>query len=113
MQLLLRFVIGGTIVSLFALAGDVLRPRSFAGLFRAAPSVALATLALTVWQSGLTVAAVEARSMTVAAAGFIAYSWVAARLLERGRWSSAAVGLLALAVWALGAVFAWLVLVRA
>jgi hypothetical protein len=111
-QLLLRFLIGGTIVSLFALAGDVLRPRSFAGLFGAAPSVALATLALTAWQSGPAVAAIEARSMTVAAGAFIAYSWVAARLLQRGRWSSAAVGLLALAVWALGAAIGALVLTR-
>lgn len=50
MELLLRFLIGGSVVSLFAIAGDVFRPKSFAGLFGAAPSVALATLALTVWQ---------------------------------------------------------------
>jgi Protein of unknown function (DUF3147) len=112
MQLLLRFVIGGSIVSLFALAGDVLRPKSFAGLFGAAPSVALATLALTVWQSGSAVAAVEARSMTVAAGAFIAYAWVSARLMQRGHWSSAAAGGLALAVWALGAAVAWLLLRR-
>ena len=110
MQLLLRFLIGGTLVSLFALAGDVLRPKSFAGLFGAAPSVALATLALTVWQSGVAVAAIEARSMSVAAGAFVAYSWVSARLLQRGDWSSAAAGVLALVVWALAAAIAWLVL---
>ena len=112
MQLLLRFLIGGTLVSLFALAGDVLRPKSFAGLFGAAPSVALATLALTVWHSGVAVAAIEARSMSVAAGAFVVYSWVSARLLQRGSWSSAAVGVLALLVWALGAMIGWLLLVR-
>ena len=39
-------------VSLFAVAGDVLRPKSFAGLFGAAPSVALATLTLAFWKHG-------------------------------------------------------------
>ena len=39
-----RFLIGGVAVSLFAVLGDLLRPKSFAGLFGAAPSVALATL---------------------------------------------------------------------
>ena len=35
---------GERIVSAFAMLGDVLRPKSFACLFGAAPSVALATL---------------------------------------------------------------------
>jgi len=41
---LLRVVLGGAVVSTFALLGDVLKPKSFAGLFGAAPCVALATL---------------------------------------------------------------------
>jgi hypothetical protein len=36
-----RFIVGGLMVSLFAIVGDVLRPKSFAGLFAAASSVAL------------------------------------------------------------------------
>jgi hypothetical protein len=43
-QILIRFLVGGAVVSVFALIGDVLKPKSFAGLFGAAPSVALATL---------------------------------------------------------------------
>ena len=39
----LRFVVGGVVVSAFSMLGDILRPKSFAGLFAAAPSVALAT----------------------------------------------------------------------
>ncbi len=37
-ELLIRFFIGGVIVSLFAMSSDALRPKSFAGLFGAAPS---------------------------------------------------------------------------
>ena len=43
MELLARFAIGGLVVSLFAMLGDVFRPKSFAGLFGAAPSIALST----------------------------------------------------------------------
>jgi hypothetical protein len=35
---LVRFLAGGTVVSAFAMLGDILRPKSFAGLFGAAPS---------------------------------------------------------------------------
>ena len=52
MDYLLRFLIGGVVVSVFAVLGDVLRPKSFAGLFGAAPSVALATLGLAFWKHG-------------------------------------------------------------
>jgi hypothetical protein len=38
MEFIFRFIVGGLIVSLFAVLGDVLKPRSFAGLFAAAPS---------------------------------------------------------------------------
>ena len=51
-ELIYRFIIGGIVVSLFAIIGDVLKPKSFAGLFGAAPSVALATLSLTVLRNG-------------------------------------------------------------
>lgn len=51
-ELVLRFVIGGLAVSAFAALGDVLKPKSFAGLFGAAPSIALATLGLTMHTYG-------------------------------------------------------------
>ena len=42
-------MIGGTIVScFFTSCAEVLRPKSFAGLFGAAPSIALATIGLTI-----------------------------------------------------------------
>jgi hypothetical protein len=46
LEYIIRFPAGGIVVSAFALLGDILRPKSFAGLFGAAPSVALVTLGL-------------------------------------------------------------------
>jgi hypothetical protein len=103
MELLWRFLLGGSLVSLFALMGDVLRPKRFAGLFGAAPSVALATLALTVAKSGPMVAATEARSMILASVGFILYVWVVQHALTTARWPAWLLALAGLAIWGLAA----------
>ena len=59
------------------------KPKSFAGLFGAAPWVALATLGLTVASEGANYAAIEARSMMAGAIAFFAYasfvSWIMMR----------------------------------
>ena len=52
MQILFRFIIGGLVVSLFAAVADALKPRSFAGLFAAAPSVAIGTLRVDDFERG-------------------------------------------------------------
>ena len=101
MELLWRFLLGGAIVSLLALAGDVLQPKRFAGLFSAAPSVALATLALTVAKDGPGIASVEARSMVLSSVGFILYVYVVQRVLASGRWGAGVVALTALTIWGL------------
>lgn len=76
-DIVFRFLIGGTVVSSFAVLGDLFKPKSFAGLFGAAPSVALATLGLTIASQGRTYAAIEARSMIAGAIAFFLYaSWV-------------------------------------
>src|SRR5438270_6783094 len=85
--LLLRMLIGGLIVSAFCVLSDVLRPKRFAGLFGAAPSVALATLALTIKSQGKVYAATEAHSMIMGAVAFFAYSCVVCAALMRARWS--------------------------
>jgi uncharacterized membrane protein (GlpM family) len=103
MQLLIRFVLGGLIVSLFALIGDVIRPRGFAGLFGAAPSVALATLTLTVLTAGKPFAALEARSMAVGAAALLIYVGACLYLMARRRLRATPVTLAMLPVWGLSA----------
>lgn len=79
-DLLIRFFVGGAVVSIFAMLGDILRPKSFAGLFGAAPSIALATVGLSIHQHGKAYTAYEARSMILGAAAFLVYaattSWV-------------------------------------
>jgi Protein of unknown function (DUF3147) len=82
---IIRFVVGGLAVSAFAVLGDVFRPKSFAGLFGAAPSIALATLAIAVAQRGTGYAAIEARSMMLGAVALWLYSAGVCRLLEKHR----------------------------
>jgi len=69
-DIVIRFVIGGVVVSAFAVLGELFKPKSFAGIFGAAPSVALATLSLTVAKDGRGYAAIEARSMILGAVAF-------------------------------------------
>ena len=63
-----RFLVGGVVVSAFAMFGDVLRPKSFAGLFGAAPAVALATLGIAVYRHGPHYAAFQSQAMMAGAA---------------------------------------------
>ena len=83
MQIVLRFVIGGLVVSAFAILGDLLKPKSFAGLFGAAPSVALATLALTIATKGKLYTAEELRATTCGAVALFAYAAGVSRLMMR------------------------------
>jgi hypothetical protein len=98
-EYLVRFIAGGLVVSAFALLGDVLRPKSFAGLFGAAPSVALATLAIAIAQHGTSYAAIQSRSMMWGAVALACYSVVVCQLLMRWRLSALMATLLSLAVW--------------
>jgi hypothetical protein len=100
-QVIIRFLAGGAIVSLFALLGDLLHPKGFAGLFAAAPSVALATLTLTVAAEGLGYAAVEARSMIAGELAFVAYATGCVYCLGVRRMKSAPTAVLLLALWGL------------
>ena len=84
-DLLIRFLVGGALVSLFALLGDMFSPKSFAGLFAGAPSVALATLALSFRKEGAQYVAVEALSMIFGALAFVSYTSCLSRFLHRRR----------------------------
>lgn len=98
-EYLLRFVLGGLVVSLFAVLGDLLRPKSFAGLFGAAPSVALATLGIAVAEHGSDYAALESRSMSYGALALAVYSVAVCHLLMRTRLRALTATLIALVVW--------------
>jgi hypothetical protein len=70
-------------VSAFALVGDAVRPKFFAGLFGAAPSITLATLGLTVATEGRDYAAIEARSMITGAIAFFIYALIVSKVMFR------------------------------
>lgn len=105
--ILIRFLIGGIAVSFFAVLGDLFKPKSFAGLFGAAPSVALATLGLTVASDGKLYAATEANSMMAGAAAFFVYTSCVSWMLMRGRFSVLGVTISLLPIWALVAFGLW------
>lgn len=70
----IRFAIGGSLVALFAVMADAFKPKSFSGLFAAAPSVALASLILATRSHGTAYATTEAHFMAVGAVAFIVYA---------------------------------------
>jgi hypothetical protein len=95
----IRFLVGGFVVSLFAALRDVLRPKSFAGLFGAAPSIALATIGLTIRQDGRAYAALECRSMMLGAVGFFAYALLVGWVLRRYKPGAFLASLTLLPIW--------------
>lgn len=112
MDILIRFVIGGTVVSLFAVIGDLIRPRSFAGLFGAAPSVALASLGLTILLKGAGRASTECRSMLIGAIALGVYCAAVCWLLMRTRRSPLPATVYAMVAWFAVAFGLWALLLR-
>ena len=70
-------------VTAFAVVGHILRPKWFAGLFGAAPAVAVASLAVTLVDKGHHDAALAAYAMVFGAAGFVAFSACVRPLLTK------------------------------
>jgi Protein of unknown function (DUF3147) len=106
-----RFFIGGLVVSVFSLISDLLKPKTFAGLFGAAPSVALATLVLTVMKDAELYAAIEGRSMILGAIALLAYAAALSHILMRFRVSALPAALVLLIVWIGVATGLWYVMV--
>ncbi|HZQ70275.1 MAG TPA: DUF3147 family protein [Terriglobales bacterium] len=98
-ELVIRFCVGGAIVSAFALISDLFKPKTFAGLFGAAPSVALASLALVISKQSTIVAATEARSMALGAIALLCYAWLVSWVVMRFRLPALKVAVPALLVW--------------
>src|SRR5579875_1098513 len=73
----IRILDGGVFVVLFALVGTVLKPKRLAGLFSAAPSVALANLLVEIMEKGDHPAAKECQAMILGAVALAAFCLVA------------------------------------
>ncbi len=112
MDLLVRCLIGGVVVSVFAILGDVIKPKSLAGTTAAAPAVALATLVLTLHKKGVGYTALECRSMLAGAAAYLIFavvvSHVEMRLKPKAMLGAAAV----LPLWGIVAAVLWAVWLR-
>ena len=111
-DLIFRFVIGGLFVSVFAMIGDLFKPKTFAGLFGAAPSVALASLAITIHKYGKPYAAMEARSMMAGAAALFIYCMIVTWLLKRDRLHALAATTSAAVAWFATAFGLWYAFLR-
>lgn len=111
-EIVLRFLVGGAVVSFFAVAADMLKPKSFAGLIGAAPSVALATLSLAVMKDGKSFAQSEARSMMLGAIAFFCYARLVSWLLVRGKLPALAVTASSIFLWLAAAFGLWFVTPR-
>jgi hypothetical protein len=94
-ELVFRFLIGGAIVSTFAVIGELFQPKSFSGMF-GAPSVAIATLALAFAGDGPHTVRTEATWMLVGCAALLAYTSASIAMMRRN-----------VPVW-LAAISAWL-----
>jgi len=97
--ILVRFVFGGLFVSAFAVSADILKPKSFAGLFGAAPSVALASLMLTIHKQGKIFAAAEACSMIFGAIGFLVYACGVCQITMRYKLPASMVATSSIVIW--------------
>jgi hypothetical protein len=106
-ELVIRFLFGGTIISIFALIGSVLKPKSFAGLFSAAPSVALATLSLTILTESVSHAATEARSMLAGAIALSAYASIVDWVMMRSKMNTFIVTFGSISLWFAVAFVLW------
>ncbi len=108
-ELVFRFLIGGSVVCLFAALAEIFKPKSFSGLFGAAPSIALATIEITIAHYGKTYAATEAQSMLFGAIGFFCYANAASWLLMRLKISALMATTVLLPVWfGVSATLLWL-----
>lgn len=99
--LIVKGLAGGALVLAFALLCQGLSPKRFAGLFSAAPSVAIAGLAITLLDKGSHEARADVRGMIAGAVAMVVFALVVIPLLRRLRAARAAA--VALGAWALAA----------
>ncbi len=111
-DLLLRFIAGGVIVSTFALVGDLFEPRSFSGIFSAAPSLAVTTLGLALFREGAPYASTESRSMVLGAAAFFGYAYATCYILMHYKVSALFASTACIVVWLGISMLLWAVCLR-
>ena len=99
--LVVKGLAGGSLVMAFALLSEGLSPKRFAGLFSAAPAVALAGLTIVILDKGAHDAHKNSLGMIAGSAGMVVYAAAVVPLLRRFRASHAA--LFGLGAWGMAA----------
>ncbi|MBC6463106.1 DUF3147 family protein [Actinomadura sp. HBU206391] len=82
-EILLKALCGGIFVLAFALISEMVMPKRFAGIFSAAPSVALGSLAVSLVTKGAHEVEAAAVGMSAGANALLAYSAAAVPALRR------------------------------
>ncbi|WP_214105497.1 DUF3147 family protein [Acrocarpospora catenulata] len=103
-----RGLLGGLLVMVFAMAGETVTPKRFAGIFAAAPAVALAGMTVTVLDQGSRPLAESALGMIAGSVALVAYCAVAVPLVRS--LGALAGSVTALAVWAAVAGAGWVLI---
>ena len=111
-DLLLRFIAGGVIISGFALIGDLFKPKSFSGIFSAAPSLAVTTIGLALFEQGAPYASIESRSMILGAVAFFGYAYATCYILMHYKVSALVASTASIVVWLGIAMLLWAVCLR-
>jgi hypothetical protein len=83
LEYIARFIIGGLLVCAFALLSEICKPKQFAGIFSAAPSVLLAGLIVTLITKGASHATLTAEGAIAGAVGMIFFCIVATPAIKR------------------------------
>ncbi len=83
LTILVKGLVGGALVVLFALIGEVIRPRSLAGLTSSAPSIATASLLVTLLTSGALMAWNLSLGMIAGAVGLVAWCLAGIRPVDQ------------------------------
>ena len=81
--LAIKALAGGTLVVAFALLSEALSPKRFAGLFSAAPAVAIAGLVVVILDKGPHEAHENTVGMIAGSAGMASYAFACVPLLRR------------------------------
>jgi uncharacterized membrane protein (GlpM family) len=92
-----KALVGGTLVVAFAMVAEMAKPKTFSGLFSAAPSIALASLLIVSLAKGPATASLQATGMLLGSAGMALYCLVG--IFTVGRMHALAGSLAAFLAW--------------
>ena len=106
-EFIARFLIGGAVVTAFATLGEIFRPKSFAGIFGAAPSIALATLGITIARQGKAYAAQECHWMIFGSIALFLYASATSWTLMRRKCRALTATTALLPIWFIASLALW------